>query len=159
MISYATFFVAGVNLANGQSLGYAWIEFPSTWAAFFGAFLDYCLHPRAGKEERHRAMEQLNRKGADFLALPMFINWIGSGNYDVELATPNWALPSVDMSTFHHVMFFLVCFSLFSRIHSVCLWQVNRLHPTHHQVPQRTLVGNRRLQSDLDQAGSLFWRL
>lgn len=92
--------MAGVNLANGQSLGYAWIEFPSTWAAFFGAFLDYCLHPRAGKEERHRAMEQLNRKGADFLALPMFINWIGSGNYDMELATPNWALPSVDMSDF-----------------------------------------------------------
>ena len=85
--------IMGVNLANGQSLGYAWIEFPS-------------------KEERHRAMEQLNR------------------NYDMELATPNWALPSVDMSTFHHV---------------------NRLHPTHHQVPQRTLVGNRRLQSDLDQ--------
>jgi len=159
VISYATFFVAGVNLANGQSLGYAWIEFPSTWTAFFGAFLDYCLRPRAGKEERHRAMEQLNGKGADFLALPMFINWIGSGNYDMELATPNWALPSVDMSTFHHVMFFWFVFPFssgfilfaFGRLIGFILLTTRCLNAPWLETGASRVI--------FDQAGSLFWRL
>ena len=87
----------------------------------------YCLHACAGNEERHRAVVRLSRKRADFLALPIFISWIGSDNYDMELATPSWALPSVNMSTFRHVVLVWFVFSFFCRVHFVCLWQVNRL--------------------------------
>ena len=74
----------------------------------------YCLHARAGNEERHRAVVRLSRKRADFLALPMFISWIGSDNYDMELATPSWALPSVNTSTFRHVVLVSVVFPFFA---------------------------------------------